>query len=550
MPPATSARLRWPAAEAADRYRVIVRLPGQGPLLELVVDGPEAVIGDLAPGDGEWPQWGVQVLDGHGAWVQHVPFLEWPSGPEGPTSTLGWHADEATIHRVLVYDDNLGRIVIKAGTLGTQYVLAWSRLDPAHHYRWRTQHWANDGWVDREDYRPLVAPGGLRAAVIRQRERPVAGVDAKLLFLFTSDTEFGPNKMRIPDFRRGVEEQIWGRFPAGEAGIGTQMELLEAHGFRGTFFIDVFAEYWAGEDGLLQPVFDEILGRGHDVQLHVHPNPHLRFATDERIRRLANATTQDDPAAFRAALELALELFERRAGRLPVAYRAGAYRIFDSHFPILRELGITIDSSINPFKNSNVAPWLRARTQPFRLDGVLEIPISLRLHRRKGVWRVHQYVPQNEPPLQLPALEDTVAAASTRPATVCCIAHSVSFLRRGQPGGPDAMRTWNERWAELVAPDEYEISRLGPKAPFWFFEGPEPARAATFADALERLAARPQVEGISLGELAERYPDAWTERVSPVDPIPAYDSRAERETVLRTRAYDSSYLAHLEAAGG
>ena len=114
----------------------------------------------------------------------------------------------------------------------------------------------------------------------------------------------------------------------------------------------MFAEYWAGEDGLLQPVFDEILGRGHDVQLHVHPNPHLRFATEERIRRLANATIQDDPAAFRAALELALELFERRAGRLPVAYRAGAYRIFDLHFPILRELGITIDSSINPFRTA------------------------------------------------------------------------------------------------------------------------------------------------------------------------------------------------------
>ncbi len=329
------------------------------------------------------------------------------------------------------------------------------------------------------------------------------------------------------------------------------MELLEAHGFRGTFFVDVFAEYWAGEDGLLQPVFDEILGRGHDVQLHVHPNPHLRFATEERIRRLANATTQDDPAAFRAALELALELFERRAGRLPVAYRAGAYRIFDSHFPILREHGITIDSSINPFKNCNVAPWLRARTQPFRVDGVLEIPISLRLHHRKGLRRVHQYVPQNEPPLQLPALEDTVAAASTRPATVCCIAHSVSFLRRGQPGGPRRDADLERALGRARHPGRVRLlSRLGPKASFWFFEGPEPGRAATFADALERLAARPQVEGISLGELAERYPDGWTERVSPVDPIPAYDSRAERETVLRTRAYDSSYLAHLEAAGG
>ena len=82
---------------------VIVRVPGQGPLLELVVDGPEAGRSwDLAAGDGEWPQWGVQVLDGHGAWVQHVPFLEWPSGLEGPLRPRrsAGTPTRATIHRV------------------------------------------------------------------------------------------------------------------------------------------------------------------------------------------------------------------------------------------------------------------------------------------------------------------------------------------------------------------------------------------------------------------------------------------------------------------
>ena len=80
-------------------------------------------------------------------------------------------------------------------------------------------------------------------------------------------------------------------------------------------------------------------------------------------------------------------------------------------------------------------------------------------------------------------------------------------------------------------------------------EGPEPAYAATFAQTLEGLAARPRVEGISLGELALRYPDAWSTRISPVDPLAAYDTRSQRETVLRTRTYDSSYLAHLETIG-
>ena len=550
MPPAQSARLRWPAVAGATRYRVIVRILGRGSLLDLEVDRPEAVIDRLPQTDGEWPQWTVQIADEHGSWAQHLPFLEWPAAPEASTSTLAWPEDGTEVHRVLVYDDTLASMVIKAATLGGEYVLGWGRLDPSHRYRWRTQRWEQDGWIDGEDYRPLAAPGGSPAIAVRQRERPVAGEDAKVLFLFTSDTEFGLTRMPVPDFRRAVQEQIWGRFPDGDAGIGKQMDLLDAHGFKGTFFVDVLAEYWAGEDGLLQPVFDEILGRGHDIQLHLHPNPALRFASDERIRRLTNATRDDDPAAFRAAIELALGVFERRAGRLPVAYRAGAYRIFDSHFPILRELGISIDSSINPFKNCNVAPWLRTRTQPFRIDGVLEIPISLRARFKRGTWRALQYVPQIDAPLQLPALEDSVAATSAAPATVCCIAHSVSFLRRGRPAGPDAKRAWNERWAQLVTPEEYEISRLGPKAAFWFWVGPEPAHVATFAETLERLAARPQVEGISLGELAARYPDAWSTRSSPVDPLAAYDMRSQRETVLRTRTYDASYLAHLEATAG
>lgn len=547
MPPAQSARLRWPAVAGATRYRVIVRILGRGSLLDLEVDRPEAVIDRLPPTDGEWPQWAVQVPDEDGSWRQHVPFLEWPAAHEASTSTLTWPEDGTAIHRVLVHDDTLGTMVIKAATLEGEYLLGWERLDPSHRYRWRTQRWEQESWVDGEDYRPLVAPGGSPAVAVRQRERPVAGEDARVLFLFTSDTEFGLTRVRVPDFRRAVEEQIWGRFGDGEAGIGKQMELLDAHGFKGTFFVDILAEYWAGEDGLLQPVFDEILGRGHDIQLHLHPNPHLRFASDERIRRLANATKDDDPAAFRAAIELALGLFERRAGRPPVAYRAGAYRIFDSHFSILRELGISIDSSINPFKNCNVAPWLRTRTQPFRVDGVLEIPISLRARFKQGTWRALQYVPQIDAPLQLPALEDSVAAAAAAPATVCCIAHSVSFLRRGRPAGADAMRAWNERWAQLVPPEEYETSRLGPRASPWFFEGPEPAHVETFADALERLASRPQVEGITFGELAARYPRAWSTRLSPVDPLAAYDTRSQRETVLRTRTYDSSYLAHLEA---
>ena len=74
---------------------------------------------------------------------------------------------------------------------------------------------------------------------------------------------------------------------------------------------------------------------------------------------------------------------------------------------------------------------------------------------------------------------------------------------------------------------------------------------ATFAETLERLAARPQVEGISFGELAARYPDAWSTRsLARRSARRIRHAGPQRETVLRTRTYDSSYLAHLEATGG
>ena len=45
-------------------------------------------------------------------------------------------------------------------------------------------------------------------------------------------------------------------------------------------------------------------------------------------------------------MEVSVDLFERRTGQRPLAYRAGGFRINDSHFGVLEEFGIGIDSSI------------------------------------------------------------------------------------------------------------------------------------------------------------------------------------------------------------
>ena len=545
MPPHFPVSLRWPSAPDATRYRVVVSNIAPGELLKLETDQPEVSVEGPTPA-GDWPEWRVQVSGPDGAWADYLPYMEWPSEPAPGAIALAWPDDDASLHRVVVHDDSAGAVVIKAATLERSYTLDPGRLDPSHVYRWRVQRWDDGSWVDAGAYRSLprnVAISQPGAATV-DRE-PDAGA---VVFLFTSDTEAHMRWMAEPDGRRGIQEHIFGSLE-GEperVGIGRQMDMLDEHGFKGTFFIDILAEFQFGE-GSLQPVFDEVQRRGHDAQLHLHPSPHLRFASDERVRALSFATLRDDPAMFRGALEVAIELFERRAGRRPVAYRAGAYRIFDSHFPVLRDLGIVVDSSVNPFKNCNVAPWLSARTQPAWIDGVLEVPITWHLWHNGRRWRAEQFAPVTSPTVQRAAVAATPGAEEGPPTTVCYIAHSYSFLGRTTIRDEAAWAAWNQRWEELVGAEERAISGYNVGAPLIQLDHVDNRRIETFSEVLKELAGRPSVAGIPLAELAERRHE-WPGAGAPFDPLPGYDGRGRRPTATATRRYSESYLASLESA--
>jgi len=364
----------------------------------------------------------------------------------------------------------------------------------------------------------------------------------RVLFLFTSDTEANLHYMYTPDFRGAIDEHVWGRTAGREVGPALQMDMLDDRGFKGTFFVDVLSEFVFGE-GSLQPVFDAIVERGHDVQLHLHTKPHLRFARDERVRALEGAVDEDDPAAFREAMELAIGIFERRAGRRPVAYRAGAYRIFDTHFPVLADLGIKVDSSVNPFKNSVVEPWMLTRTQPYDVAGVLEVPITW-CARLDGAFRSEQLAPFASATAQLEAL---AALPAGSPATLCYIAHSFSFLRVDRQTDEERRLAWNATWKEMVDEEEFELSGHPPQmADMPLMRGVDDARIEVFGRVLDLLAARGDVAGITLYELARDWLGSWDEASAVVDPVPAYDFRAGRGRTLAARRYSASYLEALE----
>src|SRR5262249_11334992 len=140
-----------------------------------------------------------------------------------------------------------------------------------------------------------------------------------------------------------------------------------------TFFLDVLMEHTHGREALERTV-TAIAERGHDPQLHLHPE-HLARAADPAAREIATGEGTPEER-FERVLDHALELFASRVGRAPVAYRAGGYRIADWHFPLLERAGIAIDSSVHPYFNARVSDWMKARTQPFWVGGVLELPPS------------------------------------------------------------------------------------------------------------------------------------------------------------------------------
>lgn len=82
--------------------------------------------------------------------------------------------------------------------------------------------------------------------------------------LITIDTE--AHRGRDP-----INDWIYGRYKGKEYGIEKIMDLCERFGFKAVFFLDV-AECWTYGDEIIKEVGEKILSRGHDVEMHIHPD--------------------------------------------------------------------------------------------------------------------------------------------------------------------------------------------------------------------------------------------------------------------------------------
>ena len=144
----------------------------------------------------------------------------------------------------------------------------------------------------------------------------------------------------------GNDRRIYGRIGGQEYGIGLIMDIADRYGLKVTFFVEVFNKYFFGE-GETREVVETILRRGHDVQLHLHPN-YLNFTLDNpREVRFSDLIGEYPLAQQIKILGEARQLLEKYGAPQVTAFRAGCFGANVDTLEALAKNGFLIDSSYN-----------------------------------------------------------------------------------------------------------------------------------------------------------------------------------------------------------
>ena len=165
--------------------------------------------------------------------------------------------------------------------------------------------------------------------------------------LITVDTELSALlHKRGASIQYNMDSSIWGKCREGRFGIEWQMDVLEAHGLKGVFFVDSLPGIIL-RNGILPQIVKPIIDRGHEVQMHIHTE-WVDWIVDSptgsrRGRDLADYSLSDQIVL----LDLCAEMLENAGAPRPIAFRAGNYGANDNSLRALAEIGLKWDSSFN-----------------------------------------------------------------------------------------------------------------------------------------------------------------------------------------------------------
>ncbi|MBI5140566.1 MAG: hypothetical protein HZA20_00035 [Nitrospirae bacterium] len=194
----------------------------------------------------------------------------------------------------------------------------------------------------------------------------------KTRVLITVDTEADMRDGRVIP----PELMIYGRVGGQEYGINRMMDIADRFGAVVTFFVSVYEHRRLGMEPV-RKVCADIDSRGHEVQLHTHPN----WIYDHRFMWGYPLAKQVELIAE------GRDVIQSCIGRYPIAHRAGGFGADTNTLLALGENGIMVDSTFLNGEYSRLDPAAFPPNGVGVHNGVLEIPVSVFEQFRVGGFR-------------------------------------------------------------------------------------------------------------------------------------------------------------------
>ncbi|MBC6981685.1 hypothetical protein [Caulobacter sp. 17J80-11] len=579
-------RLKWPGAGDATVYRVNVRNEDTGER-RTIYEGPElacALPADIAAA------WGLATYrvearpfaEGEGAYRTIVHYLAVdPLGPAEQVDDMlhGAEIEGAEAYRLLVVDAESGQRVTEYWSVRPRFRTP-AILDAGRKHQYRLSYQQGGEVKHATRLRALPAEriaaararaDALAAAVAAaapasqapaatekaeeaeeavkvgvsgpraSRVKPGAAADvaaagaagAAGLALVAVDVTADLAHARLPDPEAAFDALVWGRGAGGPAvGLDFLLDRIAAARLRPTLFLDIFAEHVFGR-AALERVLETAVRRGLDVQLLLRPSPNLRFAADPALAALGRATADLDAGRFGRVVAAAVELFEGRVGRAPVAVRLAMEGATDAAFPVLARHGLSVYAGAAA---TGMSPWLRARTRPCVGPArVVTTPptrcLSLPAHPYDSALLSDLRIRMS------PEVEETALRQAQAPVLLALSPQDLLFFRAM---GEAAASGWNTAFAS-----RYRVGdRVDAATPV--VEGRDEIAIEALERVLRRLTSRRDLTPATFAELARDHLAACVRDPLGWDPIVEHHRGARRGRVTAVRRYSADYLAALE----
>ncbi len=188
-----------------------------------------------------------------------------------------------------------------------------------------------------------------------------------LSVLFLPENGFGTYAVITIDVCWTCGDDFQATWNGKDYGVPLIVNELEAHGFKGTFFVSPYCP-----PQLKDKMFSNLrflISRGHDVELHTHT---------ETIDPLRPKLNQYTKAEKREILATGIKTLREAGAPSPVAHRAGNLSIDEQTLQLLPEFGIYIDSSIYPrWADSLVSLPENDINRFVKIGGPYQLPIFL-----------------------------------------------------------------------------------------------------------------------------------------------------------------------------